>query len=166
GVPFVRFRATSSRTAVSQVVSHSRTVMRLGSTCSPVQSLPFPVPGGTVDNLRRFLNVKNDDDFVLALAWLLAALRDRGPYPVLALSGEQGSAKSSFSTILRSLVDPNTAPLRALPREDRDCSSPPITATRLPSTTCHHRPTRYLTRFVGLRPGAASRCANSTPTRT
>src|SRR5262249_54746306 len=35
-------------------------------------------------------------------------------------SGEQGSAKSTFSTILRSLVDPNTAPLRALPREDRD----------------------------------------------
>jgi hypothetical protein len=30
------------------------------------------------------------------------------------------SAKSTFSTILRALVDPNTAPLRALPREDRD----------------------------------------------
>ena len=36
------------------------------------------------------------------------------------LSGEQGSAKSTFSKILRALLDPNTAPLRALPREDRD----------------------------------------------
>jgi hypothetical protein len=36
------------------------------------------------------------------------------------LSGEQGSAKSTFSSILRALLDPNTAPLRALPREDRD----------------------------------------------
>jgi hypothetical protein len=36
------------------------------------------------------------------------------------LSGEQGSAKSTFSAILRALLDPNTAPLRALPREDRD----------------------------------------------
>ena len=35
-------------------------------------------------------------------------------------SGEQGSAKSTFSAVLRSLLDPNTAPLRALPREDRD----------------------------------------------
>jgi hypothetical protein len=36
------------------------------------------------------------------------------------LSGEQGSAKSTFAAILRALLDPNSAPLRALPREDRD----------------------------------------------
>jgi hypothetical protein len=47
-------------------------------------------------------------------------LRNRGPYPVIALAGEQGSAKSTFTAILKSLLDPNTAPLRALPREDRD----------------------------------------------
>jgi hypothetical protein len=39
---------------------------------------------------------------------------------VLVLAGEQGSAKSTLSAILRMLLDPNTAPLRALPREDRD----------------------------------------------
>lgn len=36
------------------------------------------------------------------------------------LAGEQGSAKSTFSAVLRKLLDPNCAPLRALPREDRD----------------------------------------------
>jgi hypothetical protein len=36
------------------------------------------------------------------------------------LSGEQGSAKSTFSAFLRALLDPNIAPLRALPRDDRD----------------------------------------------
>jgi hypothetical protein len=85
-----------------------------------MQSLPEPVPGGSVETLRSFLNLQSDIDFVLAVAWALAALRNRGPYPVLALSGEQGSAKSTFSAILRALLDPNTAPLRALPREDRD----------------------------------------------
>ena len=77
-------------------------------------------PGGSVETLRSFLNVQSDTDFVLVVAWALAVLRNRGPYPVIVLSGEQGSAKSTFSAILRSLLDPNTAPLRALPREDRD----------------------------------------------
>ena len=85
-----------------------------------MQALPTPVPGGSVETLRSFLNVKTEADFVLVVAWVLACLRNRGPYPVFALSGEQGSAKSTFSAILRALLDPNTAPLRALPREDRD----------------------------------------------
>jgi hypothetical protein len=61
-----------------------------------------------------------DRDFILTVAWLLAALRPRGPYPVASISGEQGSAKSTFAAMLRALVDPNAAALRALPREDRD----------------------------------------------
>ena len=80
----------------------------------------MPVPGGSVETLRSFLNVQSETDFVLVVAWALACLRNRGPYPVIVLSGEQGSAKSTFSAILRALLDPNTAPLRALPREDRD----------------------------------------------
>jgi hypothetical protein len=85
-----------------------------------MQALPAPVAGGSVNALRSFLNLKSDTDFVLVVAWLLAALRDRGPYPVLVLSGEQGSAKSTLAAMVRALLDPNTAPLRALPREDRD----------------------------------------------
>jgi hypothetical protein len=84
------------------------------------QPLPPPVAGGSLKSLRPLLNVGSDENFVLVVAWLLAALRDRGPYPVMALSGEQGSAKSTFAAILKALIDPNTAPLRALPREDRD----------------------------------------------
>jgi hypothetical protein len=85
-----------------------------------MQPLSIPAPGGSVESLRSFLNVQSDADFVLVVAWALAVLRNRGPYPVIVLSGEQGSAKSTFSAILRALLDPNTAPLRALPREDRD----------------------------------------------
>ncbi len=85
-----------------------------------MQPLPVPAPGGSVETLRSFLNVQSDSDFVLVVAWALAVLRNRGPYPVIVLSGEQGSAKSTFSAILRALLDPNAAPLRALPREDRE----------------------------------------------
>jgi hypothetical protein len=85
-----------------------------------MKPLPTPVTGGSIETLRSFLNVKSNTDFVLVVAWALAVLRTRGPYPILVLSGEQGSAKSTFSAIWRALLDPNTAPLRALPREDRD----------------------------------------------
>ena len=82
--------------------------------------LPLPERGGSIDELNPFLNVRHARDFVLVVAWTLAALIDRGPYPVLAFAGEQGAAKSSASRILRALIDPNTAPLRALPRNDRE----------------------------------------------
>lgn len=85
-----------------------------------MQPLPVPEPGGSIEALRGFLNVKSDADFVLVVSWAMAVLRNLGPYPLLVLSGEQGSAKSTFSAMLRALLDPNTAPLRALPREDRD----------------------------------------------
>jgi hypothetical protein len=85
-----------------------------------MQPLPAPDRGGSIEALRSFLNVKSSTDFVLVVAWALAVLCHHGPYPVLMLSGEQGSAKSTFSAVLRALLDPNTAPLRALPREDRD----------------------------------------------
>jgi hypothetical protein len=87
---------------------------------SGMKPMPTPMRGGSVETLRSFLNVQSDADFVLVVTWALACLRDRGPYPVLVLSGEHGSAKSTFSGILRALLDPNTAPLRALPRENRD----------------------------------------------
>ena len=82
-------------------------------------SLPEPVVGGSVDELREFANV-HDDHWSLLLAWIMASYRPSGPYPVLNLSGEQGSAKSTTARLVRSLVDPNSAPLRSEPREPRD----------------------------------------------
>jgi hypothetical protein len=88
----------------------------------PAGMLPLPVPerGGSIEALRPFLNISNQNDFVLIVAWLLAPLRPTGPYPLLAISGEQGSAKTVLSKLLRALVDPNMAPVRALPREERE----------------------------------------------
>jgi hypothetical protein len=96
--------------------------------CPPVRfrrspgMLPLPVPerDGSVEALRSFLNLSNQNDFVLVVAWLLAALRPGGPYPLLAISGEQGSAKTVLSKVLRALIDPNVAAVRALPREERE----------------------------------------------
>jgi hypothetical protein len=82
--------------------------------------LPEPEPGGSIETLDSFLNLPRRSDFVLVVAWLLATLRSRGPYPVFAISGEQGSAKTVLSKVLKDLIDPNAAPVRALSREERE----------------------------------------------
>ena len=85
-------------------------------------ALPAPASGDAgegIGALRGFLNV-GDDAFVLCVAWLLASLRDTGPYPVLVLTGEHGSAKSTAARLLRSLVDPARPPTRGIPRNERD----------------------------------------------
>jgi hypothetical protein len=82
-------------------------------------ALPVPLMGGTLEELRNRVNL-DDDTFTLAIGWLLQALRGRGPYPVLAYSGEQGIGKSTGAEFLVRLVDPRAAPLRTLPRDVRD----------------------------------------------
>jgi hypothetical protein len=82
--------------------------------------LPLPVTGGRLGALKPLVNIATEEDWRLVVSWLVAALRPRGPYPVLVLHGEQGSAKSTLVRVLRALVDPNTAALRTTPRDERD----------------------------------------------
>ena len=84
-----------------------------------MRELPTPARDGRIEDLHRFLNL-TADDFVLAITWLLAALCPTGPYPVLVLTGEQGSAKSTCARVLHSLVDPHAAELRSTPRREHD----------------------------------------------
>lgn len=83
-------------------------------------ALPMPVAGGSLDALRRYLNAKDEDAWRLIAAWLVQAMRPSGPYPVLVLSGQQGTAKTTTGRILRALVDPHRVPLRRPPREERE----------------------------------------------
>jgi hypothetical protein len=86
--------------------------------------LPLPTPerGGSLSELRPLVNISPDDEnsWALLLAWLVTALRSVIACPVLSLVGEQGSAKSTLSRILRGLIDPHIVPLRRPPREVRD----------------------------------------------
>jgi hypothetical protein len=85
-----------------------------------MQPLPDPARGGCISELRRLINIGDDKNWILVLSWLVAACRPQGPYPLLILQGEQGSAKSTTAKLLRRIVDPATAPLRTPPREERD----------------------------------------------
>lgn len=83
-------------------------------------SLPEPRRGGSLEALRGLLNLQNDAEFIMTTSWLVTALRPGGPFPVLAVTGEQGAAKSTFSAYLRALVDPSEVPLKTLPRDEQN----------------------------------------------
>ena len=82
--------------------------------------LPEPVRGGSLDALRSLINVRGDADYALLASWPLAALRERGPYPVLNLTGEHGAAKTMCAEFLRGLIDPSITRHRGPPRDERD----------------------------------------------
>jgi hypothetical protein len=81
--------------------------------------LPDPTPGGKVDQLWAFTNLLAEDR-VLFATWVLYVLRGQGPYPILIINGEQGSAKTTLAQILKWLVDPCKGPTRGTPKDEEN----------------------------------------------
>jgi hypothetical protein len=82
----------------------------------PQSPAPSPQPLASLQNL---LNLPTDA-WNRVLAWITAALRPTGPYPILVLNGPAGSGKSVLARVLRTLIDPSAAPTHRLPARDRD----------------------------------------------
>ena len=78
-------------------------------------TLPEPEPGD-LGELWEWVNV-SEPDRPIVLAWLLAALFPDLPHPVLNLSGEQGTGKTTTEKVLVSLIDPTPVPTRKAPRD-------------------------------------------------
>lgn len=85
-----------------------------------LRPLPIPEAGGTLEDLRPFINVSEESDFRLFAAAMLAALNPDIPYPVLIVTGEQGTAKTTLSRIFKLLVDPHEVDARSPPRNEQD----------------------------------------------
>lgn len=89
------------------------------------RTLGLPTPDETAtptEGFSRFWKYANvtPRDRVLVAAFILGAFKPEGPYPLLMVSGEQGTGKSTFSRLLKRLIDPSAAPLRQPPKEPRD----------------------------------------------
>ncbi len=82
-------------------------------------ALPAPVRGGSIDQLKKYVNV-SAAQWPLLVVWLTAALRPVGPYPLLVLTGEQGAGKTTLAQVSRLMTDPHESLPRGLPRSERD----------------------------------------------
>lgn len=83
-------------------------------------ALPVPTSGGSIEELRPFVNVPNENEWNLLKGFLVGAFKPTGPYPVLEIHGQHGSAKSTLSKMIRKLVDPNAAPARGALKNEHD----------------------------------------------
>lgn len=100
-----------------RVLASSPVTFVRGDSMKP---LPVPVADGSIEDLRPLVNLGDDDQWVLFVGWLLGALRPEGPYPILIIQGEHGSAKSTLARFTRALVDPDVAEVCRPPKNDRD----------------------------------------------
>lgn len=80
--------------------------------------MPIPHDGGDLEPLLSLINADEDRRRAL-VGWLVSAFIPNMPHAILAIFGEQGTAKSTATKVLMELVDPSTAPLRSLPRDVR-----------------------------------------------
>ena len=81
-----------------------------------MRPLPEPSKEGDITPLWSIVNIP-EESRLLALAWMIESFRPNTPYPLLELTGEQGSAKSKTQDNLRSLIDPNQVNLRSNPNK-------------------------------------------------
>jgi hypothetical protein len=84
-----------------------------------IAPLAYPDPDGDIDQLREVLNV-SDRSWPLLVGWLVSTFLPGIPHPVLALTGEQGTGKTSAARMFVDLVDASAAPIRMVPREVSD----------------------------------------------
>lgn len=111
-----RLRVVEVTSASWRILEHSP--VKFWKSTS-MQSLPIPKIGGDLFELWNFVNIPENDQ-LLVLAWMLECFRAQTPFPIMALSGQQGSAKSSTQNMLRQLIDNNSVNLRASPKSVED----------------------------------------------
>jgi len=86
-----------------------------------MSELPIPKKEGRIDQLKQFINYKDDEDFKMVVAWVLSAMKPNSPFPLLLIQGEQGSSKSTTTKVLRNLIDPSEKlSLRNLPKGEEE----------------------------------------------
>lgn len=100
--------------------------------------LPEPVHGGTIDELRPFVNFESEDDFKLVVACLVTYLRPRGPYPIIDLAGQAGATKTTGLRVVQRLIDPNVADVRSVPKSEHDLTIAAKNAHVLPFDNLSH----------------------------
>ena len=73
-------------------------------------ALPYPVEGGSLDELKELLNV-DGSAWILIITFLLFCFCPGKTYPILVILAHRGSGKTAAAEIIKGLIDPGKAAL-------------------------------------------------------
>ena len=96
-----------------QVVERSPLLFRRTALTGEI---PPPTRGGSLTALRNLINL-DPEDWELAIGWLVASMIPDIAHPVVLVDGQQGSGKTSFARVMRSVIDPSPCPVTSEPRD-------------------------------------------------
>jgi hypothetical protein len=87
-----------------------------------LRGLPSPKRsnvGAGIRKLRALVNVTGDA-FILYVSWMFACLWPSGPYTILVLTGEHGTAKTTAAEVARESTDPGKVKIAGPPRNEEN----------------------------------------------
>lgn len=73
-----------------------------------------------IELIFNHINLEDEEDRLVYLAYIVSALVPNIAHPILAVHGEKGSSKSTFTKITNALIDPARQDLLSLPNSKRD----------------------------------------------
>ena len=85
-----------------------------------IKPLPIPKSGRSIHELKKFINISDEQDYILFLSFIVGAMYPSKQYPLLILQGPQGSGKTTASDILKEIIDPSIPTLRSFPKREED----------------------------------------------
>jgi len=84
------------------------------------QSQVIPEKGGDVKLFLKYVNVKNSEDKLLLLVFLISCFISDFSHPVMVIFGSHGSAKSFLSKLLRRIIDPSIIDVVSIPETNKE----------------------------------------------
>ncbi len=115
-------RAVEVSPAGVRIIEHPPVMFRRSPLGLP---LALPAAVGSLEPLAALLNVSRTG-LRLVVGWILAAYLPAMPHPILALLGQQGTAKTTAMRMILSLIDPSPAPTRSVPRDEDSWATPAV----------------------------------------
>jgi len=80
------------------------------------KSQVLPERGGDLRDFLQFVNISNEEHQLLLMVSIVSSFIPGFPHPAIFIHGVQGSAKSTLSKLLRTLVDPSQIEAAEMPR--------------------------------------------------